>query len=174
MDITTTQKKKPISKEFWNRMKWIKWRTSSGLPNQKCSLDGFNLRARPLCVSFDNDAAASWANPVIMCSSLAPTISRSCNSHPYLRIVLTVIKLVLFWIRIKKKDQISNSTNTKPRKCFILTKRGRKASQKYVCHPAFRNKPKHNRCTESQWTLQEHWYWYMLIDTEQQILSADK
>jgi hypothetical protein len=139
MDITTTQKKKPISKEFWNRMKWIKWRTSSGLPNQKCSLDGFNLRARPLCVPFDNDAAASWANRVIMCSSLAPTISRS-NSHPYLRIVLTDIKLVLFWIRIKKErskyqiQPIQNKGNA-----FILTKRGRKASQKYVCHPAFRN-----------------------------------
>jgi hypothetical protein len=54
--------------------------------NQKWSLDGFIFGASS--VSFDNDAAASWANRVIMCSSLAPTISKSCNLPLYLGMAL--------------------------------------------------------------------------------------
>lgn len=105
MHNTRTQKKKPISNEFWNRMKWIKWRTSPGLLNQKWSLDGF-IFGTP---SVSNDVAASWANRVIMCSSLAPTISRSCNLALSLGISYIQIsirfkdKLLWYTVRIQKR-----------------------------------------------------------------------
>ncbi|BAS77467.1 Os02g0197125 [Oryza sativa Japonica Group] len=78
---TRTQKKKPISKEFWNRMKWIKWRTILGLLNQKCSLHGF-VQGFPVASS--GQSAASCASLVLMSSSFVPTMSRSCRWHLFL------------------------------------------------------------------------------------------
>lgn len=72
--LTHIQKKNAISKAFWKRMKWIKMRTISGWPNQKCSSDGLTTSSPSIATCF---SATSWANCLMTCSSLVPTASRS-------------------------------------------------------------------------------------------------
>lgn len=120
---TRTQKKKPISKEFWNRMKWIKWRTILGLLNQKCSLHGF-VQGFPVASS--GQSAASCASLVLMSSSFVPTMSRSCRCAPKVGIPQS----------LKLKRVCSLLTYMLSCLKFILTIKGKKDSQKYVCHPA--------------------------------------
>uniref|UniRef100_A0A7C9A519 Uncharacterized protein n=1 Tax=Opuntia streptacantha TaxID=393608 RepID=A0A7C9A519_OPUST len=85
--VTQTQKKNAISKEFWNRMKWIMYRTMLGRPNQKCLLDGFTQGVLSLptsgllwAPSFSFSSISS-ARHVMMYSNLVPTTRRRISGR---------------------------------------------------------------------------------------------
>lgn len=93
-----------------------------GRPNQKCLSDGFTMTA---ALSIGLLLEISSANWVMMCSSFAPTTSRSCEEFRYSS------KLVSICLS-KFQDAISKEEKTQG----ILTINGKNDIQKYVCHPA--------------------------------------
>ena len=90
VSFTHIQAKNAISKEFWNRMMWIRLRMSRGLLNQKWLSEGWttNSPSTTICLS-----ATSWANCVIICSNLVPTASKSCQKENHCQMLNTFSNL---------------------------------------------------------------------------------